>query len=235
MSIKLKPGAGSHISAVCLEAVMAADKNNTDVEFSFNDTAVIVHPGEDAEAVAARWQKDFEAAGEAYRNSAEYKQAEEKRKKEYEDRCAAAMVEKASTETEMRDTEDKHPCTKEQLAQYVESLVNRSHDYGTCVYAMSLAATAAFNYVAHKLGVTGFQASCADLDILRRTRSLKGPFILLKAEDALYPQYNLHEKLSEALAEWQPWMKEQAKAKLAESGQAHPNVVKHWKWLAGVE
>ena len=34
--------------------------------------------------------------------------------------------------------------------------------------------------------MTGFQVSCADLDISKRLRGIKGPFILLKAEDMLY-------------------------------------------------
>jgi hypothetical protein len=144
------------------------------------------------------------------------------------------MKETAKTEAEMRAAKEQWPKTIEELTEYVESLVNREHDYGTCVYAMSLAATATFNYVAGKLGVTGFQASCADLDILRRTRSMKGPFIILKAEDMVYPQYDLQGKLREAMGEWQKWVAEQAKKQLAEhtDGNVHPEVLEHWKKLA---
>jgi len=97
-----------------------------------------------------------------------------------------------------------------------------------------MAATAAFYYVAHQLGVTGFQSSCADMDILRRTRSIKGPWMILKAEDALYPQYDLKAKLSEMLesGETRQWLKEEATKKLAENAGAHPNVIAHWKKLA---
>ena len=76
------------------------------------------------------------------------------------------------TEQEMRDTEVPRANTIGELSDYIESLVQQEHDYGTCVYAMSMAATAAFNYVARRLGVTGFQASCADMDVLRRTRRI---------------------------------------------------------------
>jgi hypothetical protein len=69
---------------------------------------------------------------------------------------------KNPTEAEMRDSEAPTHGTVEELAAYVRVLVERPHDYGTCVYAMSLAATAAFNFVAHKLGVTMFQASWGD-------------------------------------------------------------------------
>ena len=136
------------------------------------------------------------------------------------------------SEEEMRESQAPTPCTSDELAQYVESLVDRDHDYGTCVYAMSLAATAAFNFVARQLGVTGFQASCADLDILRRTRSLDGPFIVIKAEDDVYPQYDNLKKVIEAQQQWRSWVVERAKKKLSEAPDAHPAVLAHWRGLA---
>jgi hypothetical protein len=136
------------------------------------------------------------------------------------------------TEAEMREEEVPMFNELEELDEYIKSLVDRRHDYGTCVYAMSLAAVASFNFVAHKLGVTGFQASCADLDIIRRTRRIKGPFILLKGEEMLYPQYNLEEKLREAMDGWKDWLSEQAEQKLSEDlGYVHPDVIEHWKAL----
>lgn len=137
------------------------------------------------------------------------------------------------TENEMRDETAPTFETVEELQEYVTSLIDREHDYGTCVYAMSLAATAAFNHVASKLGVTGFQASCADLDILRRTRRLDGPFLILKAEDELYPQYDNQKTLEETRVSWKEWISERAKKKLEENAShAHPDVVAHWKALA---
>lgn len=137
------------------------------------------------------------------------------------------------TEQEMRESEAPSPTTAEELAEYVNYLVDMQHDYGTCVYAMSLAATAAFNHVASKLGVTGFQAGCAEMDILRRTRSLQGPFLLVEASNALYPQYDLVGKLQEVMKEWSPWLAEQAQKKLDENtaDHAHPGVVAHWQEL----
>ena len=137
-------------------------------------------------------------------------------------------------ELEMREVEAPSPKTPEELAIYIASLVDREHDYGTCVYAMSLAAVASFNYVAGKLGVTGFQASCADLDVIRRTRHLNGPFMLIKAHDALFPQYDIPRSVADAIAGWAPWLQSEAVKLLAEaSSNAHPNVVAHWKRLAG--
>ena len=148
------------------------------------------------------------------------------------------MALKCAEETEfgMRKMECPWPETIDDLREFILSLVNREHDYGTCVYAMSLAATAAFNFVARKLGTTSFQASMADLDVLRRTRQLEGPFILLDGANALYPQYDLPGKLEEVLKEWRPWLRERAQQLLAEHAgdeeQVHPEVLEHWKRLA---
>ena len=144
------------------------------------------------------------------------------------------MKSEAKTEQEMRAEKAPWPETLEALSAYIASLTERGHDYGTCVYAMSLAATAAFQHVAYKLGVTGFQASCADLDIVCRTRGIEGPFILLKGEDMIYPQYDLPGKLREAMDEWAGWAAEQAAKKLAENKQenVHPAVWAHWVALA---
>ena len=99
------------------------------------------------------------------------------------------MKEKVKKEMAMREVEAPTPNNVKELTEYVNSLVKREHDYGTCVYAMSLAATATFNYVARQLGVTGFQASCADLDILRRTRRMEQGFRIVDYNKLLYPQY----------------------------------------------
>lgn len=135
-------------------------------------------------------------------------------------------------EKEMRESKVPTPHSGKELSEYIAGLVKQPHDYGTCVYAMSMAAVAAFNYVASELGVTGFQASCADMDILRRTRSLDGPFMLIKGEDALYPQYDLPARLAEATESWKPWLKEQAEKKLTGDLPTHPDVEAHWRKLA---
>jgi hypothetical protein len=231
-TIELESMAGRHIDAVCEVAATLAQENNCPVHFEFNGTHVTAQPGESGPALSARWNTDFEASAKAWRESPEYKAQEAKREAEEKAAREAHMIESASTETEMRAARVPWPKTKEQLAEYIDSLVNRSHDYGTCVYAMSMAAEAAFNYVSGQLGVTGFQASCADLDLLRRTRGVEGPFIILKGEDMLYPQYNLVDKLKDAMEEWEPWAREEARKKLKETTAAHPQVIAHWKELA---
>lgn len=140
-----------------------------------------------------------------------------------------------SKEMAMRDTDAPTHDTIEGLAAYILGLVEQPHDYGTCVYAMSLSAVAAFNFVARKLGVTGFQASCADLDIIRRTRSIKGTFCVIDYEKLLYPQYLNAEHFPDWLAlieKQREWLRTEAVRKLREDSKlAHPNVLAHWRKL----
>jgi len=138
-------------------------------------------------------------------------------------------------EKSMREEKPPQIDSLEALMAYIKSKVEGDHDYGTCCYAMSLAATAAFDFVAGKLGVTGFQAGCASLDVLRRIKHLEGPFMIVDGSNALYPQYDLHAKLGEALEKWKPWLKEQAAKKLKESRNAAPGVIEHWKMLAAYQ
>ena len=137
------------------------------------------------------------------------------------------------TEQELRDSKAINPKTIEELNEYITKLVEQEHDYGTCVYAMSLSSVATFSYVAHKLGVTGFQASCADLDFIKRIRNIKGSFIILKAEDLLYPQYDLQTRFLEWKSEQKEWLKEEATKLLNDNSKnAHPDVIAHWKKLS---
>lgn len=236
MTIQFDPGAGSHIRDACIEALRIANQEKQEVEFTFNGVKVIGHPGDSAESIQSKWSADTEASRKAYYESPEYKARQEKEAEEYARKSSAVMIETAKTEEEMRNAPEPWPYTEKQLLEYIHSLVDRSHDYGTCCYALSLAASAAFRFVSHKLGVSGFQASCGDLDFLRRTRSMKGPFIILKAEDLLFPQYDLPARLNEAISEWQPWVKEQAQKYIAEKeSMVHPKVLTHWKELAGMQ
>jgi hypothetical protein len=56
--------------------------------------------------------------------------------------------------------------------------------------------------------------------------------MIIKMEDYLYPQYNLHIKLDEMIEESKNWVKEKAEKNLKENkNNAHPNVIKHWEKL----
>ena len=142
------------------------------------------------------------------------------------------------TEKKMRDSEVPTPQDSEQLVEYINSLVGQKHNYGTCVYAMSMSAVAAFNYVAHKLGVTGFQASCAGLDILARTRRMKRGFMVVDFANLLYPQYLNEEhfpSFTTLIYSHADVLSKEAKKLLAENSSAHPDVLAHWKYLAGLK
>jgi hypothetical protein len=144
---------------------------------------------------------------------------------------------KTASEKELREHEAMTPTSPAELAGFVQDLVGREHDYGTCVYAMSLAAVAAFNYVASKLGVTGFQASCADMDIIARTRGLKHGFMILDASQLLYPQYDLVEKVAKFCNDTRKRLAPEARRLLAESDKefVHPEVSAHWEKLAKLD
>lgn len=139
------------------------------------------------------------------------------------------------TEKEMREFKVPTFNTDKELISFINELVAREHDYGTCVYAMSQGAVAAFNYIARKLGVTGFQASCADMDIIKRTRNYE-MFRIINYDNLLYPQYLTEEhfpSINYLLEENKAWLKEQAEKLLAERDFTHPDVLAHWEKLAG--
>ena len=133
------------------------------------------------------------------------------------------------TETELRNADVPWPKTQGELIDYITKICeDNKDDYGTSVYAMSMSAVAAMHYASLIVGATGFQASCADLDIVRRTRSLQCPFAIIKADDMLYPQYDIKKEVDRLLMEWRPWAKEQAQAKIDKNGTAAVEVVRHW-------
>lgn len=143
---------------------------------------------------------------------------------------------RAATEAEMREAKAPTPKSPEELATYVESLRAQGHCYGTCVYAMSLAATATFNYMASQLGVTGFQASCADLDILRRTRRMEHGFLILNAANLLYPQYDLARQTREWIAKTRPTLAPAAAKLIADADQfVSPKVLARWRKIAALD
>ena len=129
-------------------------------------------------------------------------------------------------EEELRNSQAPWPETLLELTEYIGKMVDRPHDYGTCVYAMSLSAVAAFNFAAKKLGVTGFQASCADMDIIGRIRNWVA-FTFINYHDLLYPQYEArHRQMSQKTFDW--LQAEATRLLLEDKGHAHPAVTAHW-------
>lgn len=140
-----------------------------------------------------------------------------------------------ASESELREAEVPWPESPEDLTEYIETLCDREHEYGTAVYAMSMAAVVAFRYVAKRLGTTGFQASCADLDILRRTRRMELGFKVIDYSNVLFPQYWTREKFptpGDILEENREELSEAAENRLQRSTTMHPNVKTHLKTIA---
>ncbi len=186
--IKLDTYAGYHISAVCNKASETAKEANEPVEFEFNGITVIAQPGESADTLQTRRDHDFTVAAEAYRESDEYRENEARRAAEWKQKTEAILEEKAVTEEELRETKSPWPYTPKQLAEYIDSSSSQDPQLRNLRLCYEPSSTAAFNYAAHVVGSSSFQASCADLDFIKRSRHIEGPFILLKGEDMLYPQ-----------------------------------------------
>ena len=223
---------GEHIDIAVSRVVALVLCDKQARQLNFNDHLIEITPETSvADAVDDYHNKVNEATrlwaasdeGKAYYAEKAQREAEEAA------RQAAGPVHDEQT---MREQTVPTPSTLEDLTAYIQSLVNGTHSYGTCVYAMSMAAVAAFEFVGRQLGVTGFQASCADLDVLRRTRRIDGPFMLVKAQDALYPQYDMVESTEKFLGESKPWLKEQAQKLLESKDHTVERVKQHWKQLA---
>ena len=148
---------------------------------------------------------------------------------------ATLTILRDGTEAQLRELDMPWPHTEVELGKIIAVLVNRQNDYGTCVYAMSIAAEAAFNFVAHKLGTTDFQANCADMDFLKRIRGYKSGFAILNYENLLYPQYR--EKFDRyqfdaLIAENKEELRDVARELLAKNKNPHPDVKSHWERIA---
>lgn len=141
-----------------------------------------------------------------------------------------------ANEAALRDLDVRWPDTDEDLRRIVNGLASRNHEYGTCPYAMSIAALSAFYLVAKRLGVSAFQASFADMDFLRRSRGYKSGFSIVDWDKVLYPQYvenSDHWPTPQSiLAKDRAGFAEKARKLLADSDRGVPEVRAHWEKIA---
>lgn len=110
-------------------------------------------------------------------------------------------------------------------------------DYNEGPFAMAAAAYLAFNYAAHFIGASGFQASGAELMFLAASRGLKGPFAIVNSEDMLYPQYDIPGRVQAYVDEdWTDWAAQEAQKLLDSHADKRdtvaPPVWAHWEQLA---
>lgn len=140
---------------------------------------------------------------------------------------------KSLTEKEMREMKTPKIDSARKLAKFINKLIKQDHDYGTCVYAMSIGAEAAFRFVAGKLVVTGFQASCADLDFIKRIRHLT-VFRITDYEQMLYPQYA--EEFDKTITSTTfDWLRGEAIKKLSDPNCGSPECRAHWQSIINGE
>jgi hypothetical protein len=143
------------------------------------------------------------------------------------------------------------PASTAELAAAIDALLAAVEDsavtlgietdgYGKCVEAMWRAAYMAHEMVAAKLGVTGFQHGHSSLVLVGKLHDLKGPYMLIDIEQALYPQYDLGGRVAEYLATTatRTWLADEAQKRLdlhnqggSGGGHAVPVVVEHWRKL----
>lgn len=131
------------------------------------------------------------------------------------------------------------PNTREELIGLIDSIVSSPMDYNDAPEAIAVAMAAVTNFFGSTLGggCTGFQVSFATLRGFGRIRDLQCPFAVIKAEDMLFPQYDIKNDVDELIEEWRPWAKAEAAKKLTEDDKeyVHPEVWKHWEELANWE
>lgn len=123
--------------------------------------------------------------------------------------------------------------TLETLPEFVKRLATSyQHDYGTICHACAAAAVGAASAVERgpQGGITGFQGSAVMWEFITHWQRYEGPMRLVRYEQLLYPQ-NLADQHTLSRDTF-TWLQQQAKSKLREKGQAHPDVVKHWEALA---
>lgn len=147
------------------------------------------------------------------------------------------------------------PRTLTELSDYIQSLVGEEGEgwrgYEASADAMWKAALAAFNLVSREVGATGFQASWAALKFYGEAMHVDCPFMVVRVEDALFPQYDIPGKVQGFIDESETWLREQAAEKLAafeadpvhhwtdddgvehDTPTAHPRVVEHWRRILG--
>lgn len=223
---------GTHVRDAIREAVDSAIDGS--VRFVHNDRELVVSPGWTYGEACAEWERlhgDPVLTPEQERQNA----ADELARMESEHAAAIASA-GVATEEELREQDVPWPASIDELTAYITSLAKRPHDYGTCVYAASMAAVAAFYYVLGTLGMTGFQAGCAEMDFIRRTRRLKHGFRILDLGNLLYPQ-NCN---AEHFPSWEDCLRNKdvaaalakaARKNLDENPHAAPEVRNHWGFL----
>jgi len=121
-----------------------------------------------------------------------------------------------------------NPQNSTELADLIHSLtvfdyVEGGDGYEKSADAMWKTALAAFNYTARIVGATGFQASWAALRFYGEAMGVKGPFMVLQLDDALFPQYDLPGRVADFIQGNRDWLRDEATKRLAKY-EAEPTI-----------
>ena len=103
-------------------------------------------------------------------------------------------------------------------------------DYNGCINAQ----VDIIKSIIYGAGNSGFSASCVGMETIKSTHGIKGPFMIIKLEDMLYPQCLPEPKVAAWINENEAWIGKKARKLLRErkGASVHPNVLAHWKSLS---
>lgn len=229
---------GQHIKQVAERLAEAA--RTEDVFTTFNGLCLTATKGSSPESILAEYdrlcdlqQQEYELPENVEKRRQKQEHLDAEKRQQFDEFVAVLST---GDEKTLRELRVPFPSDADDLIRVYAALSERPHDYGTCVYAMSIVAETAFNLMSSKLGCTGFQAGCADFDFIKRTRDIKGPFALIDADKMLYPQYDLRADVEKYLEGWKEWAAAEAQKKISHIGldgmNPSPSVRKHWENLA---
>lgn len=128
--------------------------------------------------------------------------------------------------------------TKSEFLKVLDAVEEEGgYDYGTAPTAVKEVTVAAFNFMASELGITGFQAGFAQMEVIRELLALESGFRIVDYDKLLYPQYTnaRYFPTIEGLLE-EPRIRKHVRAKaqrlLKEAPTAADKVLAHWKKLS---
>jgi len=167
-TVHIRSEVGDHIADTALRAIRTAQVLGYSVMLSHSEHLIEVQPNSTTDDVLGRYSDACFAARTAYAESPEGKAAAAEQAREQAERAAREAAGPVHDREAMIKAAVPWPATAKELEETIAGYVNGKHTYDTAALAMSLAATAAFNYVAKVLGTTGFQAGYAAADFKRR-------------------------------------------------------------------
>jgi Cu2+-containing amine oxidase len=159
---------GDHIADTAGHAVQTAIVLGRSVTLCHNDHQILVYPDATIDGVINAVYECCRRAARKYAESPEGKAAAAEQAREQAEQEAREAAGPVHDREAMIKSAVPWPATAKELEETIAGYVNGTHTYDTAALAMSLAATAAFNYVAKVLGTTGFQAGCAVADFKHR-------------------------------------------------------------------